>query len=190
MVGGSVAVRAVVLAALVVVLVGCGSGERKRPVASSVQASTSVMKTAAPSTGVETAAFHGLDFATAAFVADFTDEAGELCGEEDCDYGTKRCFRNANRRVDCVVGFIWSGGRWMCGLVVTVVLRGIKVYEGSYNECEGERLRPITRSRFIRPRRHPKLARFRAGIDWPAQDERNRYGVPRYDTKRDVYLPK
>jgi hypothetical protein len=66
---------------------------------------------------------------------------------------------------------------------------GIRLYDGDYRDCEGQRLRPIARQRFIQPNRHPKLTRFRAEIDWPIEGERNRYGVPRYDPDREVYLP-
>jgi hypothetical protein len=73
---------------------------------------------------------------------------------------------------------------------MAVVLRDIRLYKGSYKECADERLFPVRRAKFIRPRRHPKLKRFRVTLLEPIEEDRNRYGVPRFDPKRDVYLPK
>jgi hypothetical protein len=128
------------------------------------------------------ASAYGLDLATAAFVAAFDEEAE--CGEGTCSPEVVLCERFDALQVDCVVGFIDFKSR-TCGLVVRAVLRGSRIYSGRYT-CHG-RLRPLVAARFIRSDKNVRLRRFRAGIDWPASEERNRYGVPHYDTRRELY---
>jgi LPXTG-motif cell wall-anchored protein len=144
---------------------------------------------AALSTGVAAAPAYaqspGLDLATAAFVAAFDDASYSLCGESDvCSYEPALCVRLGASVVDCVVSRSGSGPR-RCGVVIRAVLRGPHLFHGHY-PCHG-RLRPLVATRFVRFETQVGLRRFRAGIDWPASDEKNLYGVPRYDTRREVY---
>lgn len=147
---------------------------------------------------------YGLDLATAAFAADF--DPGAYCGEGTCGPDVVYCKRRDASQVDCVVGFIdtqtsisdgSSDGASAappveesrtCGLVVRVVQRGAQLFSGSYG-CDGV-LNPgggATAARFVDFGAPVRLKRFRAGINWPASDEKNRYGVPHYDTKRELY---
>ena len=141
------------------------------------------------STGVAAATAYaqtpGLDLATAAFVAAYDDASYSLCGESDaCSYEPALCVRLGPPVVDCVVGRS-AGGPRRCGVVIRAVLRGRRLFHGHYR-CHG-RLRPVVAKRFVRFETQVGLRRFRAGIDWPASDEKNLYGVPRYDTRREVY---
>ena len=128
---------------------------------------------------------HGLDLATAAFVADFDYASYVLCGEGDCDYEAALCVRFDAHQVDCAVGWQSVDGPRRCGVVIRAVLRGSRLFHGDY-ECRG-RLQPLLAERFIRFDKRVRLRRFRADIDWPASDETNLYGVPHYDTRREVY---
>jgi hypothetical protein len=132
-----------------------------------------------------------LDRATAFIVTDWSDEAYWLCGEGGC--GTKsRCFRVTSLRVDCPTASQWEDDPvWRCGFVMTVRLRGTRVYRDTYG-CRGRfRGRP---RRFVRPSVWRKGNRFRVNVgnaDWLREEinERNLYGVPRFDVDRDVFLP-
>ena len=128
---------------------------------------------------------YGLDLATAAFVANFDDASYELCGEGDCGYDAAVCVRLGSAQVDCVVGYSEGGSPRRCGVVIRTMLRGSRLFHGHYG-CSGK-LQPLLADRFVRFDKDVPLTRFRAEIDWPASDEKNLYGVPQYDTRREIY---
>lgn len=121
----------------------------------------------------------GLDLATAAYVANYDDAA--YCGEGLCSPDTVLCQRFDATHVDCVVGW-FDVGPDVCGVVVRAVLRGSRIFSGHYG-CRG-RLQPRGAARFIRFGRHVRLRRFR---ERAGADEKNLYGLPHYDTRRQVY---
>jgi hypothetical protein len=133
-----------------------------------------------------------LDLATAYTVADYDDAVYWLCGEGDC--GTDvRCFQVSPRRVDCPVGSYGDGSLVRrCGVVITVRLRGARLYAGNYR-CKG-RLTPRPQ-RFVRRAVWRKGRRFRVAATGDTDYLReeinrpNRYGVTRFDVDRDVFLP-
>lgn len=126
-----------------------------------------------------------LDLATAAFAADF--DPGSYCGEGSCGPEVVFCKRHDASQVDCVVAFIdGDDDSRTCGLVVRVVLRGAQLFSGSYS-CDDGDLKVNPPAKFVRFGKQVRVTRFRAGIHWSASDEKNRYGVPHYDTKDELY---
>lgn len=118
-----------------------------------------------------------LDRATAWFVAAASEDAYWLCGEaEECSNEPQACYGVAADRVDCVVRYS-QYGKEECGVIIAVRLAGREIQHGSYS-CAGRV-----------PRRNVILRRFTSDIDWPIAGERNRYGVPRFDLKTDLYDP-
>jgi hypothetical protein len=149
--------------------------------------------TRVPSPGDDTGV---LDLATAHFFSGYGEGRYEVCGEVDGCATDTRCFALGPRRVDCPV-FNYSVGEdhvRRCALVATVRLRGEHIHHDTY-PCRG-RLRPDARrfvraafwSRGVRLRPegsgHETHEWFRAETNNP-----NRYGPPRFDVDRDVFLP-
>jgi hypothetical protein len=156
-----------------------------KPTASAAAGPVVVTRTPGAQTGV-------LDLATAYLVTEWSDDFYWLCGEsEDCGRQTV-CLSAGRRRVDCVVGtFSFEDSVRRCALVMSVRLRGPRVFFAPYG-CAG-RLKPNVR-RHLRPDVFRIGKRFR--ID-DARDEyeradvndSSRYGVPRFDIDRDVFVP-
>jgi hypothetical protein len=133
-----------------------------------------------------------LDRATAYLAADSSDEVYSICGEsEDCRR-EPHCFEVGPRRVDCPVGTTtYDEPISRCDIVLTVRLRGPRVYFGNYG-CRGK-LNPNPR-RLVRRDVYRSGRRFRIDereAPWLREEanEPNRYGVPRFDVDRDVFLP-
>jgi hypothetical protein len=190
-----VAVRAVVLTALVIAIVGCGADEQETTATPSMKASPAAKHHATVAHSAKgartptyaTTSAQRLDAATAALVTNWSDDAYWLCGEGDCGYEARRCFRMAPQRIDCAVGYGAEGEPEMCGVVVAVVLRGVDVFSDSY-ECGGL-MRDVTRMDDIETKPPPKLKHFRIDESWyELGDEPNKWGVPRFDPARDVYV--
>ena len=189
-------VRAVVLTALVLVIVGCGADEQETTATPSPKASPAAKRhvpVAHSATGARTPTYattsaQRLDAATAALVAESSDDAYWLCGEgEDCGYEVSRCFRIAPQRIDCAVAYGDEDPLDLCGVVVAVLLRGVDVFSDSY-ECAGL-MRDVTRMDDIETKPPPKLKHFRIDASWyELGDEPNKWGVPRFDPARDVYV--
>ena len=143
----------------------------------------------------------GLDRATAFYVADSAQEDSGVfwvCGEDDdCVKAVRGCYWTglSHRRIDCVVGYknrVWSDNglhsKWLrmrCGVVVSVLLKGNRISEGSYS-CKSELMHPGSQWRFVRPSRQVRRRRFH-NHGWLPR--RNVYGFPRFDPKHDVYVP-
>jgi hypothetical protein len=78
-----------------------------------------------------------LDAATASMLADSTEEAYWLCGEDDRCFAEPTCFNVSPRRVDCAVAYWYTYNRVRrCGYVYTLRLRGDRLHAGSYR-CRG-----------------------------------------------------
>ncbi|MBE2315868.1 hypothetical protein DVA67_007765 [Solirubrobacter sp. CPCC 204708] len=134
-----------------------------------------------------------LDRATASMLADSTEEAYWLCGEDDGCSTEPVCFKLGARRVDCAIA------RWYtedpvrrCGHVYTLRLRGERLYAGSY-ACRG-RVSPDPR-RLVRASVTPILSRVVIDADdedtWSrfVVNEPNAYGAPRFNMARDRFMP-
>jgi hypothetical protein len=133
-----------------------------------------------------------LDRATAYLTAGYSDDVYSLCGEsEDCG-SEPHCFEVGPRRVDCPVATATNDDQISrCYIVISVRLRGRRVYFGSY-DCQG-RFNPNPR-RLVRRDVYRRGRQFRIDqreAPWLREEmnEPNRYGVPRFDVDRDVFLP-
>jgi hypothetical protein len=95
-------------------------------------------------------------------------------------------------RIDCPVESRFQPDRpLICGVVMSVHLRGRRVHFYSYG-CGG-RWHHNSRS-FVRARIQRTGWRFRVderGADWLSEEinEPNRYGLPRFDVIRDLFIP-
>ena len=133
-----------------------------------------------------------LDLATSLFVADGYRQVYWLCGEADDCSIKLRCFAVTSRRVDCPAVSHWVGERgWRCGVVVTVRLRRDRINFAGYR-CRGRAKGDF--QRFVRRGIWRKGRRFTVDVkDTPwlrsEIDDRNRYGVPRFDIDRNVFIP-
>jgi hypothetical protein len=131
-----------------------------------------------------------LDRATAYLAADLDGDVYELCMEACA--AEPHCFSLGPRRVDCPVSVPSLSRRpATCGLVLTVRLRGRRVYVGEY-ACRG-RFRPDPR-RFIRREVYRRGRRFtvaptRDELELSELDAANRYGVPRFDAHTNLFVP-
>jgi hypothetical protein len=126
-----------------------------------------------------------LDRATAYMATAYSGAVYWLCGEADGCGTHEVCFRVSPHRVDCPVGVVLYPSKVReCGLVMTVRLRGRQVFRGSYT-CDG-RLNPdpehhVRRSVYLKVRRvHGRRQ---------AATERTPYGMPRFDYRRDLFIP-
>ncbi len=133
-----------------------------------------------------------LNHATALWVAEAHSDVYSLCGESESCGATPACAWVANRRIDCPVEVDESGEKSAtCGVVISVQLRGRRVYSSSYG-CRGA-WGPNPR-RFVH--RDVRRAGRRFRIDqweypWLAEEinHANRYGLPRFDVVRDLFIP-
>jgi hypothetical protein len=150
-----------------------------------------VTRTSVPGDGTGT-----LDLATASLIADWSDYVYWLCGENDeCGTTKPRCFQVGPRRVDCPVGDYGLAGNSpvaLCALVITVHLRDRRLYYASYG-CRARRLNPNPQ-RFVRRSVYRRGRHF--GVDEAEAphlrqeiNQPNRYGVPRFDVDKDLFLP-
>jgi hypothetical protein len=130
-----------------------------------------------------------LDRATAYLVTEYSDAAYWQCGESDDCHTDPACFALSTSRVDCPVATRdRARHKTKCGFVMTVRLRGTRLFYSSYG-CRSRRWK--------RPRRHVREELYRRGRQFrlgsPIGQEDagapNRYGAPRFDVARDVFLP-
>jgi hypothetical protein len=148
-------------------------------------AAVQITRVRGPDTGV-------LNLATALWVADKSSEVYWLCGET-ADYCPARpvCVRLSSSRIDCPVESQYATEPRICGVVISVHLRGRRVYSYPYR-CGG-RWHRNSRD-FVRPDIQRKGRRYRVNereADWFIEEinEPNRYGIPRFDVVRDLFIP-
>lgn len=133
-----------------------------------------------------------LDLATGLWVAESHRDVYWLCGEADGCLAEPFCVRVAARRVDCPVKSRFQPRKpVVCGVVISVQLRGQRVYYYSYS-CAGG-WQPNRRV-FVRPAIQRTGRRYRVDekdAPWLEDEinDRNRYGIPRLDVVRDLFIP-
>jgi Glucodextranase, domain B len=144
-----------------------------------------VTRVRGPDTGV-------LNLATALWVANDSRDVYWLCGEADGCLADPVCIRMGRSRVDCPVKSQYQPDEpQICGVVVSVQVRARRVYSYSYR-CEGRWHR--NSRRFVRPEIQRAGRRYRVNeheSDWFIEEvnERNSYGLPRFDVVRDRFIP-
>jgi hypothetical protein len=133
-----------------------------------------------------------LDRATALWVAEGHRDVYWVCGESDDCLAEPLCVQVSTSRVDCPVKTRFEpDDATVCGVVIGVRLQGRRLYSFSY-ACSG-RWRANPRI-FVHP--DVQLAGRRYRVDeknapWLEDEvnQRNRYGIPRIDAFRDVFIP-
>jgi hypothetical protein len=138
-----------------------------------------------------------LDLATASSSPTGAAACTGFCGESDDCITRVACFPLTATRVDCPAGSReWAGegwGAWQCGFVMSVTLReeSQQLHYGRYG-CEGD-WKPDPQ-RFVQAAAQMPARRFSINerrSPWVRQEvlDRNRYGLPRFDVERDLYIP-
>jgi hypothetical protein len=133
-----------------------------------------------------------LDRATALWVAESHNDVYWLCGEADECLAEPFCVEVSARRVDCPVRSRFQpGDPVVCGVVISVQLRGRRLFSYGYG-CRGRW--QADRRIFVRADIQRAGRRYRLDekdAPWLADEvsQRNRYGVPRIDSARDVFIP-
>jgi hypothetical protein len=156
-----------------------GGGERNLKSASVV-----LTRKPGPTTGE-------LDRATALWVAEDSSAVYWLCGEADACLAEPYCVRVSATRVDCPAKSRFQPGDPVrCGVVVAVHVQGPRLYSYAY-PCKGRWRDP---GAFVQPAIVRTGRRYHVDedeADWLVYEinERNRYGIPRFDVKRDEFLP-
>jgi len=136
--------------------------------------------------------FGRLDLATALLVAEGHSDVYWLCGEADGCLRQQVCVRVGERRVDCPVRYRFKDGEPItCGVVISVHLRGRRLFSYSYG-CRGRW--SAQHNRFVRRDIYRKGRQYRIderGAPWVRSEmtDANRYGIPRFDIDRDVFIP-
>jgi hypothetical protein len=133
-----------------------------------------------------------LNLATALWVAADHREVYWICGEGDGCSVRPVCVRISRVRIDCPVAAQVSPRRpRVCGTVISVHLRGRRIFSYPYR-CEGAwrgNSRSFVRACVQRIGRRYRIDERQA--EWLASEvnDPNRYGVPRFDARRDVFIP-
>jgi hypothetical protein len=161
-----------------------GPGDDLDPV-TITSAPVDIRRVRGPDTGV-------LNLATALWVADSSSDVYWLCGET-ADYCLARpvCVRLGSSRIDCPVESQYMDEPRICGVVISVQLRGRRVY--SYPYACGGRWHKNSRQ-FVRRDMRRAGRRYRVNEResyWLIEEinELNRYGLPRFDVVRDLFIP-
>jgi len=132
-----------------------------------------------------------LNRATALWVAQGHENVYALCGEADDCVAAPSCVQMTRTRVDCPVrSQFQSTEPVVCGAVISVQVRERRLYSSAYpcgNPWRWNR-RVFVREDVWADRRY-RLNERRS--PWLAEEvnEPNRYGLPRIDAARDVFIP-
>jgi hypothetical protein len=133
-----------------------------------------------------------LNLATAYWAAEDSEDVYWLCGEADFCSADPVCVRLSSARIDCPVKSRFQPDRpLICGVVMSIRLRGRRVLTSSYR-CRG-RWHANSRA-FVQPWLAPNGELLRVDerhAPWLAEEinEPNRYGIPRFDVRRDLFIP-